>query len=92
MPLVEVTNLHKRFGRLHVLRGLDLTVDTGEVVVFIGPSGCGKSTLLRCLNGLELPSEGPFGRVDAGGERQAELNALRRAWGWCSSASTCSPT
>ncbi|MCP3098123.1 amino acid ABC transporter ATP-binding protein [Myxococcus sp. K15C18031901] len=58
MALVEVRNLHKRFGALEVLRGVDLTVEPGEVVVFVGPSGCGKSTLLRCLCGLEVPSEG----------------------------------
>ncbi|XXF79608.1 amino acid ABC transporter ATP-binding protein [Myxococcaceae bacterium GXIMD 01537] len=58
MALVEVRNLHKRFGALEVLKGVDLTIQPGEVVVFVGPSGCGKSTLLRCLSGLEVPSEG----------------------------------
>jgi polar amino acid transport system ATP-binding protein len=58
MALVEVHDVHKRFGTLEVLRGLSLTVAAGEVVVLVGPSGCGKSTLLRCLNGLELPTSG----------------------------------
>ncbi len=58
MALVEVQDLHKRFGTLEVLRGLSLRVSAGEVVVLVGPSGCGKSTLLRCLNGLELPTSG----------------------------------
>jgi len=58
MALVEVQDLHKRFGALEVLRGLSLSVSAGEVVVLVGPSGCGKSTLLRCLNGLELPTSG----------------------------------
>ena len=58
MALVEVQDLHKRFGTLEVLRGLSLSVRAGEVVVLVGPSGCGKSTLLRCLNGLELPTSG----------------------------------
>jgi len=58
MALVEVQDLHKRFGTLEVLRGLSLSVSAGEVVVLVGPSGCGKSTLLRCLNGLELPTSG----------------------------------
>jgi ABC-type polar amino acid transport system ATPase subunit len=79
---VETNALHKRFGKLHVLKGIDLAIQPGEVVVLIGPSGCGKSTLLRCLNGLELPSEGSVRvcglRV---GENQAELNALRRRVG-----------
>jgi len=55
---MEIKNLHKRFGDLHVLKGLDVTINEGEVVVVIGPSGSGKSTFLRCLNFLEVPSEG----------------------------------
>lgn len=57
-PLVDVKGLHKRFENLHVLKGIDLRVDQGDVMVVIGPSGSGKSTLLRCLNLLEVPSEG----------------------------------
>ncbi len=56
--ILRVENLHKRFGTLHVLRGVDLAVERGEVVVIIGPSGSGKSSLLKCLNRLEEPSEG----------------------------------
>jgi polar amino acid transport system ATP-binding protein len=56
--LVEVRDLNKSFGDLHVLRGIDLTVGTGEVVCVIGPSGSGKSTLLRCVNLLEQPNSG----------------------------------
>jgi polar amino acid transport system ATP-binding protein len=56
--VVELRGLHKRFGDLHVLRGIDLAVDTHEVVCVIGPSGSGKSTLLRCVNLLEEPTEG----------------------------------
>ena len=52
-PVIRVRGLQKHFGALHVLRGIDLTVERGEVVVIIGPSGSGKSTLLRCLNFLE---------------------------------------
>nr|WP_218653078.1 amino acid ABC transporter ATP-binding protein [Paenibacillus sp. 79R4] len=50
--------MHKKFGHLHILKGIDLEVSQGEVVVVIGPSGSGKSTFLRCLNMLETPSEG----------------------------------
>jgi polar amino acid transport system ATP-binding protein len=57
-PLVQISGLHKYFGDNHVLRGIDLEVDTGEVLCIIGPSGSGKSTLLRCVNLLETPSEG----------------------------------
>jgi polar amino acid transport system ATP-binding protein len=56
--VIEVKNLHKKFGKLHVLQGIDAVIEKGEVVVVIGPSGSGKSTFLRCLNLLEQPSEG----------------------------------
>jgi len=57
-PLVRLDNLHKWFGSNHVLRGIDLTLVRGDVQVVIGPSGSGKSTLLRCVNLLEVPTEG----------------------------------
>ena len=56
--LIRIRNLHKRFGDLHVLRGLDLDVSRGERIAIVGSSGSGKSTLLRCINFMELPSEG----------------------------------
>jgi polar amino acid transport system ATP-binding protein len=55
---VQVEGLHKRFGSLHVLKGVDLQVARGEVLCIIGPSGSGKSTLLRCVNALEDATEG----------------------------------
>jgi len=57
-PMVLAEGLHKRFGRLEVLRGIDLRVARGEVVCVIGPSGSGKSTLLRCINHLEKINAG----------------------------------
>ncbi len=57
-PVISVRNLHKWFGDLHVLRGIDLDVEPREVVCIIGPSGSGKSTFLRCLNFLEKPDLG----------------------------------
>ena len=57
-PKVRVVELHKYFGNLHVLKGINLEVKKGEVVVIIGPSGSGKSTLLRCINRLEEPTSG----------------------------------
>jgi len=58
-PVIKVRNVHKVFGQnLHVLRGIDMDVQIGEVVVIIGPSGSGKSTFLRCLNFLEEPTAG----------------------------------
>jgi ectoine/hydroxyectoine ABC transporter ATP-binding protein len=62
-PMIEVEDLHKYFGPLHVLRGIDLSVATGEVVCIIGPSGSGKSTLLRCINHLEVAQQGRI-RID----------------------------
>lgn len=56
--LIEVENLNKSFGDLHVLQNINETINEGEVVSIIGPSGSGKSTFLRCLNLLELPSSG----------------------------------
>jgi len=56
--VLRVENLHKHFGALHVLRGIDLAVRKSETIVIIGASGSGKSTLLRCLNFLEMPNEG----------------------------------
>ena len=56
--MIEIKNLQKSFGDLEVLKGIDLHIDEGEVVVIIGPSGSGKSTLLRCINFLEEPTSG----------------------------------
>src|SRR3954467_14075444 len=62
-PMVKAEGVHKYFGRLHVLRGIDLEVATGEVTCVIGPSGSGKSTFLRCINHLEKIDSGRL-RVD----------------------------
>ena len=56
--LLRVNDLHKKFGKLEVLQGVNLEVNKGDVVAIIGPSGCGKSTFLRCLNFLETPNSG----------------------------------
>lgn len=56
--MIRLEKIYKRFGKLEVLRGVDLNIDKGEVVVIIGPSGAGKSTLLRCINLLERPTSG----------------------------------
>lgn len=57
-PIVRIENLHKSYGDLEVLKGVNLRVSRGEVVVILGPSGSGKSTLLRCVNLLEVPTSG----------------------------------
>ncbi len=56
--MIKIQNLHKSFGSLKVIKGVDLHVKQGEVVVIIGPSGSGKSTVLRCINKLEEPTAG----------------------------------
>jgi len=56
--VIEVCNLHKSFGDNHVLKGVNLKIEKGEIVVILGPSGSGKSTLLRCLNCMEDPTSG----------------------------------
>ena len=58
VAIVKVTDIHKHFSHLHVLKGISFEVEAGETVVFAGPSGSGKSTLLRCLNGLEKIQSG----------------------------------
>lgn len=63
--MIEYKNIHKSFGKLEVLKGIDFSVDKGEVVCVIGPSGSGKSTLLRCLNHLERIT---FGEIYVDGE------------------------
>ena len=72
-PIIKVHGLHKYFGPLHVIRGVDLEVKPKEVVVIIGPSGGGKSTFLRCLNFLEAPSAGTI-EIDG-----VEIKARERA-------------
>ncbi len=64
MSIVRIKNLHKYFGRLHVLKDISLEVDPAEVVCIIGPSGSGKSTMLRCINFLEQPD---LGQVEVDG-------------------------
>nr|WP_148269085.1 amino acid ABC transporter ATP-binding protein [Streptosporangium roseum] len=79
---VEIRDLHKHFGKLEVLKGIDFAVDPGQVVCVIGPSGSGKSTLLRCVNLLEQPTSG---RVVLEGieltDRDVDIDAARRRVG-----------
>jgi len=80
--MIEIENVHKSFGALQVLKGIDLTVQKGEVVSVIGGSGSGKSTLLTCINGLEPIDSGRI--VVDGTEvhaRDTDLNKLRRKIG-----------
>jgi polar amino acid transport system ATP-binding protein len=89
-PMVRLENVHKRFGDLEVLRGIDFEVKRGEVVCILGPSGSGKSTLLRCVNLLEPPEDGDIqiegrsicrGPGSGSGESGWELNFVRQRVG-----------
>jgi ABC-type polar amino acid transport system ATPase subunit len=81
-PVVRVQNLHKSFGDLQVLRGIDMEVARGEVVVIFGRSGSGKSTLLRCVNFLEDPTEGTIEvagiRLESGHRTRHQREEIRR--------------
>ena len=79
--MIKVTDLHKSFGELAVLKGIDFHADTGEVIVIIGPSGMGKSTFLRCINYIERPEKGIIEidnvKVDAEKCTEKEIKQLR---------------
>src|SRR6478752_4792450 len=88
--MVKLAGIHKRFGALEVLKGIDLEVAKGEVVCILGPSGSGKSTLLRCINLLEPPEEGEIylegrdickGEDAPAGEAGYELDFVRQRVG-----------
>ncbi|MDD5953453.1 MAG: amino acid ABC transporter ATP-binding protein [Oscillospiraceae bacterium] len=81
--MIDVKNLHKSFGKLDVLKGIDTTIEKGEKVVIIGPSGSGKSTFLRCLNLLEKPTSGEifFEGKEITHAKTSEVNLLRRKMG-----------
>ncbi|WP_303868719.1 amino acid ABC transporter ATP-binding protein [Acetobacterium wieringae] len=78
--MIEIKNLHKYFGELEVLRGIDLTVSESEVVCLIGSSGSGKSTLLRCINFLEEKNEGEI-YIDGQMVTAKEINEIRQKVG-----------
>jgi arginine/lysine/histidine transport system ATP-binding protein len=80
--VIKVNNLNKSFGKLHVLKGVDIEISKGEVVVVIGPSGSGKSTFLRCLNLLEEPTGGEiiFEGISIT-DKATDINKLREKMG-----------
>ena len=80
--MIEVKDLNKHFGKLHVLKGINNNIKKGEVVVVIGPSGSGKSTFLRCLNLLEVPTSGEiiFEGTDIT-SKNSDINKLRQKMG-----------
>jgi polar amino acid transport system ATP-binding protein len=81
--MLRLEGVHKRFGGLHVLRGIDMEVGRGQVVCVIGPSGSGKSTLLRCVNLLEPPDDGRIyleGK-EITGKNRSDIDYVRRRVG-----------
>ncbi len=80
MSMIEIKNLHKYFGELEVLRGIDLTVSESEVVCLIGSSGSGKSTLLRCINFLEEKNVGEI-YIDGQLVMEKDINEMRQKVG-----------
>ncbi len=79
--MISIKNIHKKFGDLHVLKGIDAQIREKEVVVIIGPSGSGKSTLLRCINYLEEPTEGEIRVAGIPLTNQANINKVREEVG-----------
>lgn len=75
--MIEIKNLHKSFGHVEVLKGVDVSIEEKEVVVIIGPSGSGKSTLLRCINYLEEPTSGDITVDNMKLDKHADINKIR---------------
>ncbi len=84
--MIKLQNIHKQFGDTEVLKGIDLEIKQGEIIVIIGSSGTGKSTLLRCVNFLEQADQGSISiddiKVDTQKHTKAEVLALRRKTGF----------
>lgn len=80
--MIQYKNIHKVFGDLEVLKGIDFEIGTGEVVCILGPSGSGKTTLLRCTNFLEIPTRGTVTigdvSIDAEHHTKKEIQAIRK--------------
>ncbi len=80
--MIRIENLHKKFSKLEVLKGIDINVEKGEIIAIIGPSGSGKSTFLRCINRLEEPTDG---KIFIDGEnilsKETNINKIREKVG-----------
>jgi polar amino acid transport system ATP-binding protein len=80
-PIIQIQDVHKYFGRVHALRGVNLNINKGEVVVILGPSGSGKSTLLRCINHLEVYNTGKIIVDNIVLKSAQNINTVRREVG-----------
>lgn len=84
VPAVQAAGLHKRFGKVHAVRGLDLTVQQGEVVAFLGPNGAGKTTTIDMILGLSTPDQGEvsiFGHPPRGAIARGQVAAVMQTGG-----------
>ena len=98
-PVIKITNLHKAYGDLQVLKGVDVTAHRGDVISLIGSSGSGKSTLLRCCNLLEDSQEGEISfkgepvKWTSGTSRRPQIKNKSRGFAqicrWCSNNLIC---
>ena len=80
--MLKINDIHKSFGNNEILKGVDLSIDKGDVVVILGPSGSGKTTLLRCINFLEKADSGQavFGdlKVNLHGASKRDIHTIRQ--------------
>lgn len=94
--MIHLSNITKSFGRNQVLKGINLTVNKGEVVAILGPSGSGKTTLLRCLNYLEKPNDGAIMidnfSVDCKKASKRRFISCAKRRRWCFNNTICSAT
>ncbi|HKU35488.1 MAG TPA: ATP-binding cassette domain-containing protein, partial [Paenarthrobacter sp.] len=84
VPAVQAAGLHKSFGKVHAVRGLDLTVQQGEVVAFLGPNGAGKTTTIDMILGLSSPDQGEvsiFGHSPRGAIARGQVAAVMQTGG-----------
>ena len=88
--MIDVINLRKSFGDLEILKGINITINKGDIVAVLGPSGSGKSTFLRCLNCMEDPTSGSiiFKGVDIA-DMKVDIMCIGVIWGWWSSILIC---
>lgn len=90
MSMLEIKNIHKSFGENEILKGVDLAIDQGDVVVILGPSGSGKTTLLRCINFLEKADQGhaTFGDIEVDFQHVKKKTYMQFASVWHLSSKT----
>ena len=87
MSYLQLKSVEKAYGPVRVIKGVDLTIEKGEFVVFVGPSGCGKSTLLRMIAGLTEVTQRQH--RSSTGATSPNCRRASATWRWCSRATRC---